>query len=88
MTTKTTKKPISPLALEEAKDAVTKLKSIKPFLTPADEETLGILIDKELEQSLQKFDRGKTWKIRTRFIEIHFADVRENFYQKLRRIFR
>ncbi|OHA90852.1 MAG: hypothetical protein A2832_00855 [Candidatus Zambryskibacteria bacterium RIFCSPHIGHO2_01_FULL_44_22b] len=54
MTTKTTKKPISPLALEEAKDAVTKLKSIKPFLTPADEETLGILIDKELVSNLSK----------------------------------
>ena len=54
MTTKIIKQPISPLALEEAKDAVTKLKSIKPFLTDADEETLGILIDKELVNILSK----------------------------------
>jgi hypothetical protein len=54
MTTKTTKQPISPLALEEAKDAVTKLKSIKPFLTAVDEETLSILIDKELVNTLSK----------------------------------
>ena len=53
MTTKTIN-PISLLALEEAKDAVTKLKSIKPFLTRADEETLGILIDKELVSHLSK----------------------------------
>jgi len=54
MITKTAKQSISPLALEEAKDAVTKLKSIRPFLTPADEETLGILIDKELVSNLSK----------------------------------
>lgn len=54
MTTRTTTRPLNPLALEEAKDAVTKLKSIKPFLTPADEETLGILIDKELVKTLSK----------------------------------
>ncbi|KKT96548.1 MAG: hypothetical protein UW97_C0008G0005 [Parcubacteria group bacterium GW2011_GWA2_45_15] len=54
MTTQTTTRPTSPLALEEAKDAVIKLKSIKPFLTRADEETLGILIDKELVSNLSK----------------------------------
>ncbi|MDO8728468.1 MAG: hypothetical protein Q7K26_01105 [bacterium] len=54
MATKTTIQPISPLALEEAKDAVTKLKSIKPFLTRADEETLGIIMDKELVSNLSK----------------------------------
>ncbi len=54
MITKTVKQSISPLALEEAKDAITKLKSIKPFLTVADEETLGILIDKELIGNLSK----------------------------------
>ncbi|MDO8569556.1 MAG: hypothetical protein Q7R89_02145 [bacterium] len=54
MATKTTIQPISPLALEEAKDAVTKLKSIKPFLTRADEETLSILMDKELISTLSK----------------------------------
>ena len=51
------------LAIDEAKDAVTKLKSIKPFLTRADEETLGILIDKELvstlSKSLNEFKRGE-----------------------------
>ena len=52
--TKTKKKSVNPLALEEAKDAVTKLKSIKPFLTRSDEETLGILIDKELMETLSK----------------------------------
>lgn len=40
------------LALEEAKDAITKLKSMIPFLSPSDEETLAILIDKELVKDL------------------------------------
>ena len=52
--TKTKKKSVNSLVLEEAKDAVVKLKSIKPFLTRADEETLGILIDKELMKTLSK----------------------------------
>ena len=52
--TKTKKKSVNSLVLEEAKDAVTKLKSIKPFLTHADEETLGILMDKELMKTLSK----------------------------------
>lgn len=64
MATRTAKRSINPLALEEAKDAVTRLKSIKPFLTPADEETLGILIDKELvstlsKKSMNEFKRGE-----------------------------
>ena len=54
MITKTRKRGINPLVLEEARDAVTKLKNIKPFLTRADEETLGILIDKELMKTLSK----------------------------------
>ena len=51
MTTQTTTRPTSPLALEEAKDAVIKLKSIKPFLTRADEETLS--------KSLSEAQRGE-----------------------------
>lgn len=50
-------------ALEEAHEAVVKLKTLKPFLSPQDEETLAILIDKELinhlEKSLREADEGK-----------------------------
>lgn len=48
---------------EEAHEAVVKLKTLKPFLSPQDEETLAILIDKELmnhlEKSLREANEGK-----------------------------
>lgn len=40
--------------LEEAREAVTRLRTLKPFLSPQDEETLAILIDKELMEHLEK----------------------------------
>lgn len=39
---------------EEAREAITKLKTLKPFLSPQDEETLAILMDKELVAHLEK----------------------------------
>lgn len=49
--------------LEEAHEAVTTLRALKPFLSPEDEETLIILMDKELmsnlETSLNESDAGK-----------------------------
>lgn len=44
----------NPLAFEEAKESVTRLSLLKPFLTPIDEETLSILMDKKLVGDLQK----------------------------------
>lgn len=50
-------------ALEEAREAVTKLQTLKPLFSPQDEETLAILIDKELlnhlEKSLKEAEKGK-----------------------------
>lgn len=50
-------------ALEEAREAVVKLRTLKPFLLPQDEETLAILIDEQLmaqlDQSLQEATEGK-----------------------------
>ena len=49
--------------LEEAREAVTKLQTLKSFLSPQDEETLGILMDRELmrnlEKSLRETEQGK-----------------------------
>jgi hypothetical protein len=49
--------------LEEAREAVTKLSTLKPFLSPQDKETLVVLMDKELtahlEKSLTEVDEGK-----------------------------
>jgi hypothetical protein len=39
---------------EEAQEAVIKLKTLKPFLMPRDEETLELLMDKELMAHLAK----------------------------------
>ena len=39
---------------EEAREAVLKLKTLKPFLMPQDEETLELLIDKKLMGHLVK----------------------------------
>jgi len=50
------------LALEEAHEAISKLKALKAFLSPKDEETLSILMDKELsvnlKTSLEEADAG------------------------------
>ena len=57
-----TKTPTS-LALEEAREAVVKIKTLKPLLSPKDEETLAILMDKELmshlDISLKEAKEGK-----------------------------
>lgn len=49
--------------LEEARDAVVKLRTLKPFLSDADKETLNILMDEELmgdiERSLRDEEEGK-----------------------------
>ncbi|OGZ44506.1 MAG: hypothetical protein A2719_05285 [Candidatus Ryanbacteria bacterium RIFCSPHIGHO2_01_FULL_45_22] len=48
---------------EEAREAVIKLKTLKPFLMPRDEETLELLMDKELmahlAKSLKEMEKGK-----------------------------
>lgn len=50
--------------LEEAHEAVTKLRTLKPLLSPQDEDTLAILMDKKLlshlEKSLSEAHAGKT----------------------------
>lgn len=50
-------------ALEEAREAVLKLSTLKPLLTSQDEETLALLMDKELmaqlEKSLGEAEAGK-----------------------------
>jgi len=43
----------NPFAFEEARESVTRLSTLKPFLTSADEETLSILMDKKLMDALQ-----------------------------------
>ena len=56
--------PNSSLAFEEAREAVVKIKTLKPLLSPKDEETLAILIDKglvnHLAKSLREAKEGKT----------------------------
>lgn len=47
-------------ALEEAREAVTALRTLKPLLSPQDEETLTILIDKELMRHLEKSLKEET----------------------------
>lgn len=48
---------------EEAREAITKLKTLKPLLSSQDEETLSILMDKELlnhiGKSLKDAQKGK-----------------------------
>lgn len=41
-------------ALEEAREAVIKLGTLKPFLSPQDEETLMLLMDKKLMTHLER----------------------------------
>ena len=56
-------KPRSSLAFEEAREAVVKIKTLKPLLSPKDEESLAILVDKELMtrlgKSLKEANEGK-----------------------------
>ena len=44
----------NPLAFEDARESVTRLSALKPFLTSSDEETLSILMDKKLIGDLRK----------------------------------
>lgn len=50
-------------ALEQAREAVVRLETLKAFLTPEDKETLSILIDKKLMallgKSLTEAKKGK-----------------------------
>jgi len=43
----------NPLAFEEARESITRLSTLKPFLTSSDEETLSILMDKKLMGALR-----------------------------------
>jgi hypothetical protein len=45
-------KPTSAWAFEEAHEAVIKIKTLKPLLSPKEEESLAILMDKELMNHL------------------------------------
>lgn len=61
--TKLKPNPLRFRALEEAREAVLKLSTLKPLLTPQDEETLALLMDKklmiQLEKSLGQAEAGK-----------------------------
>lgn len=46
--------PVQFRVLEEAREAVYRLRALRPLLTPEDEETLTILMDKELIRHLEK----------------------------------
>jgi len=57
---------LSPLrfrALDQAREAVIRLRTLKPFLSPQDQETLALLMDKEfmvhLEKSLKEEEEGR-----------------------------
>ncbi|MBI4088897.1 hypothetical protein HY415_02270 [Candidatus Kaiserbacteria bacterium] len=54
MTTLTSQNKNNPLAFEEARESVARLSALKPFLAPADEETLSILMDKKLLGDLRR----------------------------------
>lgn len=62
-TLKTLTQPQSFRALEEAREAVIKLGTLKPFLSPQDEETLALLMDKKLmvhlEHSMNEASAGQ-----------------------------
>ncbi len=55
--------PLRIRIFEEAQEAINKLKILKPLLTPQDEETLSILMDKKLlnhlDESLKEANEGK-----------------------------
>jgi hypothetical protein len=63
MKTKLSTKTSPSVAFEEAKEAVIKIKTLRPHLSPKDEETLSILMDKELmahlDKSLKEARKGK-----------------------------
>lgn len=54
-------------AFEEARETISKLRTLQPFLTAQDEETLSILMDKKLmthlEKSLDESEKGKLEQI-------------------------
>ncbi len=54
MATLTAQKKNNLLAFEEARESITRLFTLKPFLAPADEETLSILMDKKLIGDLRR----------------------------------
>ena len=51
--TRSHSKPASNLAFEEAREAVVKIKTLQPLLSSKEEETLSILMDKELLSHLK-----------------------------------
>lgn len=59
----------NPLAFEQARESVTRLSAVKPFLTSSDEETLSILMDKklvsDLRRSLSDSNSGKVSSLRS-----------------------
>ncbi len=56
-----TKRPtLSFRVLEEAREAVTKLRTLRPLLSPQDAETLAILMDHSLMDHLDKSMREAT----------------------------
>lgn len=61
---RTTASPLRVRVLEEARDAVAKLRTLQPLLSPQDAETLAILIDQDLmrhlDKSLRETAAGKT----------------------------
>ncbi|OGG92873.1 hypothetical protein A2609_03410 [Candidatus Kaiserbacteria bacterium RIFOXYD1_FULL_47_14] len=61
------------LAFEEARESITRLFTLKPFLAPADEETLSILMDKKLVGDLRRsLSDTKTRKVSSlRSILVH-----------------
>lgn len=69
MVTLTSQNKHNLLAFEEARESVTRLSLLKPFLTSSDEETLSILMDKklvgDLRRSLSDSHAGKVSSLRT-----------------------
>ncbi len=51
--TRSHSKSISNIAFEEAREAVVKIKTLQPLLSSKEEETLSILMDKELMSHLK-----------------------------------
>mgnify|MGYP001569597465 CR=1 FL=1 len=69
MATLVSQNKYNPLAFEEARESIARLSALKPFLAPADEETLSILMDKkligDLRRSLSDGQAGKVSPLRT-----------------------
>ena len=68
-------KPTSTLALEEAREAVVKIRTLKPLLSPMDQETLVTLMDKELmghlDKSLKEAERGQLEPLKNILIQMY-----------------